>query len=307
MIDLNQLLREERYKKSAPAQERRAHERYSLDGAAGEFVHRGVKQACKLVNVSMGGCCIATQERFTAGALEQVEVVLPVHGMVLRLTGATQWSNDDNRVGIRFIFPNAQPRNQLAALITCLIDHFAAEAVLETARLAAAQEAELTSAEEIAAADHAVHGAERRVRSYVTGEWPGILRAPAQRLHLAGALEDLSLAGCIFRTNKPFSGLQDVEVEIEFEIRGLPLRLAGEAPAIYNAHTLGIRFAPLSQRRRDELAQLIEELSHDASTQPRAATHKRFEEEEDVQECEQSGSEKEDIDDWKDLKIDFRE
>jgi hypothetical protein len=314
MIDLNQLLREEKYKKEAPVQERRAHERYSLEGAEGEFVHRGVRHSCRLLNVSMGGCCVLLEERFTAGALAQVEVVLPVHGMLLRLTGSTQWVNDDNHIGIRFLLPTPQSRNQLAALISCLIDRVAAEAVLEAARLAAAaaaaaQEPELIGAAEIAAADHAVHGAERRVRSYLPGEWPGILREPLQGLHLAGALQDLSLAGCILRTNKPFAQLKDAEVEIEFEIHGLPFRMAGVAVAIYNAHTVGIRFAPLSQRRREELAQLIEELSHSSASGPRTAAPKRFEEEE-VQECEKGGnggSPKEEVDDWKDPKIFFHD
>ncbi len=317
MIDLNQLLREQRSKGEPPVVERREHPRYSLDEASGEFFHRGVRFPCVLIDVSMGGCCVRTPRPFMAGALAHVEVVLAVHGMFLRLVGTTQWIDEDRRIGIRFLHPSAKSKNQLAALISCLIDRVAAEAVREATgqRLAPVttdqegiaatgpREGGALSAEEIAAADRAVHGEERRVRSYLAGEWPAVLRVAAQRLHLPGALVDVSLNGCCFRAHKPFAGIRDAVVEVEFEIRGLHFRLAGVAAAIYNAHTAGVRFTSLNPRKREELAQLIEELSGGGVSGPHVAAKKSFAEEA-PQEQAAFGGEKEEFDDWK---ISFRD
>lgn len=311
MIDLNQLLREQKYRDKPPSQERRAFERHSLDSARGEFYYRGVKLSCRLINVSMGGCCVSTEQRFMGGALAHVEVVLPVCGMVLRLVGTTVWSNEDNRVGVRFLHPSTKSKNQLAGLISCLIDQVAAEAVQEVAadQIAAeaastaailAQEGDLTTAEAIAVADKAVHGDQKRVRSYVPGEWPAVLRSVAKKLQVSGSLADFSLNGCIFRASKPFTGVRKAEVEIEFEIRGLHFRLAGVAVAIYNAQQAGVRFEELVPRKREELAQLLDELGGSGGQQ--IASKRNFAE--DQPEGIGGGKKEDEIDDWK---ITFRE
>jgi len=327
MIDLTQLLREQKHCQVAPSVERRANERYSLQAANGEFSYRGAKYPCQLVNVSMGGCCLRMERRFYAGALAPVEVLMPVFGLTLRMVGTTQWVDmDENLLGIRFIHASAKSKNQLAGLITCLIDRDAAEAVQEVAAqgrklvlpdpqpeeepgVAASDEDDETSlrdAQEIEAADQAVHGTERRISSRLPAEWPAVLRAPAQRLHLAGELVDLSLNGCIFRSSMPFTAIRQAIVEVESEIRGLHMRLAGVTQAIYGPATAGIRFTMLSSRKRDELAQLIEELGVEGAygLNPPEPKHLHL----DEPPTPTFGKQKdEDFDDWKDAKIHFWE
>jgi hypothetical protein len=327
MIDLTQLLREQKHKPVAPPVERRANERYSLQAANSEFSYRGAKYPCQLVNVSMGGCCLRMERRFNAGALAPVEVLIPVFGLTLRMVGTTQWiDEEENLLGIRFVHASAKSKNQLAGLITCLIDRDAAEAVQEVVAqgskkvlaepepeeasgIAAAEEEDETSlkdAKDIEAADKAVHGTERRVRSHLAAEWPAVLRAPAQRLHLAGELIDLSLNGCIFRSSMPFSAIRGAIVEVESEIRGLHMRLAGLTQAIYGSTTAGIQFTMLSPRKREELAQLIEELGDEGAygLKPPEPKHLHL----DDAPTPTFGKQKdEDFDDWKEAKIHFWE
>jgi hypothetical protein len=313
MINLDQLLREQRYRDEPPPEERRAHERHSLGDASGELYYRGVKYPCALINVGMGGCCVATPRRFTGGALAHVEVVLPVCGMVLRLVGTTIWANEDNRLGVRFLHPSAKSKNQVAGLISCLIDQVAAAAVqeeaarkeAEAAAAAAAllqQDGDLTSAEAIAAADRHVHGEQRRIRSYVPGEWPAVLRSAALQLHAPGALADISLNGCVFRTSKTLTVPRNSNLEIEFEIRALHFRLAARAVVIYNPFTVGLHFEDLGDRRREELSQMLDELGGGGAY---IASHSSFAE--DHSTFGKSQKDEDDFDDWGDTKIIFRD
>jgi hypothetical protein len=49
-------------------------------------------------------------------------------------------------------------------------------------------------------------------------------------------------------------------VETEFCFEGLPFRLGGVTQALYDARTVGIRFLDMSERKREQLMQLIEEI-----------------------------------------------
>jgi len=55
-------------------------------------------------------------------------------------------------------------------------------------------------------------------------------------------------------------------VEIEFRLEGLPFRLGGVIQAIHDRHTVGIRFLDLSNRKREQIEDLIAEIvEHDAA------------------------------------------
>lgn len=116
------------YRKLRPDERRRA-DRYELDSAQGKLIYKGATIPCQFVDISMGGCCISTEKPFVDGALAEVEIVLLVFGMVLRIRGITQWVTARNLLGVRFIHPSARSKNQLASLLTCLIDTSAADVV----------------------------------------------------------------------------------------------------------------------------------------------------------------------------------
>jgi hypothetical protein len=75
-----------------------------------------------------------------------------------------------------------------------------------------------------------------------------------------GRILDVSLHGCCIRTHQRFPLGIFRRVETEFSFEGLPFRLAGVTQALYDPRTVGIRFLDMSERKREQLVQLIEEI-----------------------------------------------
>jgi len=77
---------------------------------------------------------------------------------------------------------------------------------------------------------------------------------------LRGRILDLSLGGCRIRTDDRFPVGIYTRVETEFYIEGLPFRLGGVVQQIYERKTIGIRFLDLSERKRQQVQELIAEI-----------------------------------------------
>lgn len=75
-----------------------------------------------------------------------------------------------------------------------------------------------------------------------------------------GRILDVSMGGCRIRTDRRFPLGIFRRVETEFRIEGLPFRVAGVTQKIYDGFNVGIRFLDMSDRRRELLSQLIEEI-----------------------------------------------
>jgi hypothetical protein len=75
-----------------------------------------------------------------------------------------------------------------------------------------------------------------------------------------GRILDLSLHGCCIRTDQRFALGIFRRVETEFCLEGLPFRLAGVTQALYEPCKIGIRFLDMSERKQEQLLQLIEEI-----------------------------------------------
>lgn len=89
------------------------------------------------------------------------------------------------------------------------------------------------------------------------------------RLH--GRILNLSIGGCRIRTEERFPVGIYTRVETEFHLEGLPFRLGGVVQAIVDRHQVGIRFLDMSERKREQVAQLIEEIEEQRALQ--APTH----------------------------------
>jgi c-di-GMP-binding flagellar brake protein YcgR len=92
---------------------------------------------------------------------------------------------------------------------------------------------------------------------------------------LRGRILDLSLTGCRIRTDEHFPVGIYTRVETEFRYQGLPFRLGGVIQAIHDRSTVGVRFLDLSQRKREQVLELIGEIdamraAHPAATEGRA-------------------------------------
>ena len=76
-----------------------------------------------------------------------------------------------------------------------------------------------------------------------------------------GRTLDISTGGgCHIRTDRRFPVGIFHRVEAEFRIEGLPFRLAGVTQTIYDPFNLGVRFLDMSDRKREQLLHLIEEI-----------------------------------------------
>jgi c-di-GMP-binding flagellar brake protein YcgR len=87
---------------------------------------------------------------------------------------------------------------------------------------------------------------------------------------LRGRILDLSLTGCRIRTDEHFPVGIYTRVETEFRYQGLPFRLGGVIQAIHNRDTVGIRFLDLSQRKREQVLELIGEIDEMRAAHPAA-------------------------------------
>jgi hypothetical protein len=85
---------------------------------------------------------------------------------------------------------------------------------------------------------------------------------------LRGRIVDLSLGGCRIRTDERFPVGIYTRVEAEFHLQGLPFRLGGVIQAIHNRFTVGIRFLDLSDRKRQQVLDLIDEIDEMQAAMP---------------------------------------
>jgi hypothetical protein len=81
-----------------------------------------------------------------------------------------------------------------------------------------------------------------------------------------GHIRDVSLGGCHIMVERRFPVGIFRRVEVEFRMEGLPFRLAGVTQTLYDPFNVGIRFLDISDRKREQLLQLIEEIKKDEET-----------------------------------------
>jgi hypothetical protein len=266
--------------KSACGRDRRVDERFDLNDAPGTLIHKGASLACEMLDVSLSGCRLRTLKPFTDGALESVKVVLSIQEMVLSIWGITQWTTWDGTMGIRFIHPTGRSRNQLAGLLTCLLDETAAEVVKKAIAAAADQVGSAIIAlehppavagdaedEEFQAAPAPPPAPKRpelrsdhKVLSMEAGESPAVLHLVAEESILEGHVVDVSQAGCLVRLARPFQVRLNAQAEVDFHLRGLPFRLAGTTKEMHGERIVEVRFTEMSRRKWDDLALAIMEL-----------------------------------------------
>ena len=91
-------------------------------------------------------------------------------------------------------------------------------------------------------------------------ETTAVIRLVNLAADVQGRILDLSPGGCHIRTDRRFPVGIFRRVEVEFRIEGLPFRLGGVTQAIYDPFNVGIRFLDLSDRKREQLLQLIAEI-----------------------------------------------
>jgi hypothetical protein len=279
--------------RAARYRDRRDYERYEVNTPGGSLNYKGVRFPCLIVDISLSGCCVRSEIPFHPGALANVELVLPIYGMFLRMVGTTQWVTRENLIGIRFLHGSSRAKNQLAGLLTCLVDKTAADAVRAAVVHAAAaknsgpglaleipealllslnhletppvKEVEAEASEPLTPAEEpGQESGKSGAGMGEMGDWPATLQLVKDGSHMSGSLAGLHLEGCKIRTAQPFVAGIHVRVEVEFQMCGLHFRLLGVVDDVSDKNTLDIRFVEMSRRKQEEIADVIAELKASA-------------------------------------------
>jgi c-di-GMP-binding flagellar brake protein YcgR len=247
----------------------RAFPRHPVDTSAELLlVEHGLALQCHILDLSEGGCRLRTDQTLPDGIRVHVEVTFKLHGVSLRFSGFTQWTGAENEVGIRFGEVPPRRRGELAEVLTEV------------------QEEEAAKAERLAAERRAAEAQAKRLAENPASAPPSPLAPPAAPLKkiqlrtqaryqvdetaaitlirsgsvLRGRILDLSRSGCRICTPEPFPVGIYTRVEAEFQLHGLPFRLAGVTQALYDPNNVGIRFLDVSSRKRQQVDQLIQEI-----------------------------------------------
>jgi c-di-GMP-binding flagellar brake protein YcgR len=97
---------------------RRKNPRLAVDEPASLLlVHQGSAIACRIIDLSLGGCQVRAEQKFLAGTMVRVEVVFKVLGEAFRVAGVTQWTRQKQWIGIRFLDVSERKRAALMQLI----------------------------------------------------------------------------------------------------------------------------------------------------------------------------------------------
>lgn len=104
----------------ASKRDRRTQSRHAVDTTAVIFlINVGSRLNGRILDLSVGGCRIRTDERFPVGIYTRVETEFLLEGLPFRMGGVIQAVHDRDRrlVGIRFLDVSARKREQLEQLM----------------------------------------------------------------------------------------------------------------------------------------------------------------------------------------------
>ncbi len=265
--------REDRDEFAARQPERRSDPRYSVDeDSVVLFVGYGAPLEARLVDLSQEGCRLRVKAPVAARARLPVEVFFKINGISFRFRGILQWTDGQNLLGIRFVNVIPQRMVQLANVI-CMMGE-AADARAEAVSLVVAEQGSAQPPAQPEAGPQSARkpvGRERRQQSRHEVDTTATILLVNVGSTLRGRILDLSLTGCRIRTDERFPVGIYTRVETEFRLEGLPFRLGGVIHAIHNRNMVGIRFLDLSDRKREQVLDLIDEIERMRPAHPRVA------------------------------------
>jgi hypothetical protein len=100
--------------------ERRVQSRHEVDTSAVILLVKvGSRLEGRILDLSLSGCCIRTDELFPVGIFTRVETEFRLEGLPFRMGGVIQGIHDRERhmVGIRFLDVSERKRAQMEQLI----------------------------------------------------------------------------------------------------------------------------------------------------------------------------------------------
>jgi c-di-GMP-binding flagellar brake protein YcgR len=273
---------------AAQGQKFRAHPRYTVDeDSVLLLVSHGMPVKARIVDLSLTGCRVRAYDQFSRKAGRSIEITFKANGIDFRLNGVVQWSDEHNYFGIRFVNMTDRRKKDLAEVIGEMAAAAARAAALNN--LLAAQQSARDAAEETAAKQPVEADAEQprglesesQSLAQAAADPPIAPSAapierrgqPRQVVHklstiilardgsrFRGHILNLSLTGCRIRTEERIPVGIYSRVETEFHLRGFPFRLGGVIEAMHDRYTAGIHFLDLSERKQQQVLELMGEL-----------------------------------------------
>jgi len=263
---------------------RRAYPRYYVDASAGLLLmDHGSTLQCKVLDFSLGGCRLRTQEPFIRGIGVCTEVNFRLCGIDFRFRGVTQWTDGRCLIGIRFVDLSERRKMELSEVLSevaAVYDLQAEEQAKQERRGAEPGSAgPVPPVEAHGAAESTGAGVPNPVREMPPASDAHAMPARQERRRhvrqevngtasvflinggavLRGRIVDLSAGGCRIWTESRFLVGIYTRVEVEFCVEGQPFRLGGVIQATHDRSQVGIRFLDMSDRKREQVEQLIEE------------------------------------------------
>jgi len=241
----------------------------------------------QMVDLGRGGCRLKMAERVAMDLLTRVEVCFSLRGMAFRIVGVTVGTRPSKNFAVRFLDMPARRSAELAEVLGEIEANPEGPAAAPKAELeppmagVARKSGEMAESGAKAGAETVpAAGAERVAAPKTGGQRRGERRqndrhAVDTRVNLTmvrgaitmrGCILNLSLGGCRLRTDERFHVGIYTRVEAEFYLHGLPFRLAGVIQAILDRNTIGVRFLDISERKREQLTELIAELEEELGT-----------------------------------------
>ncbi len=256
------------------------------------FVSLGSEIPCRMVELSLGGCRVEMKQRVPGGVGVSVEATFKIQGIVFRLSGLTEWTAG-KIAGLSFGPMSSRRRDDLMEILCEVEAKNAAEDETQTVEagangqgtgpvaarapivmpkpilgmdgLAAGKSSNGSSGSQILKMPEKEQapipsGVERRINRRCEVDTSAVIYLVKVGSKLTGQILDLSLGGCRIHTAERFPVGIYTRVETEFRLQGLPVRLGGVIQAIHGRDLVGIRFLDVSQRKREQIAELIDEI-----------------------------------------------
>ena len=247
---------------------------------------RGTMMVGRITELGLSGCRVLLPKSLANAVSSAVECSFRIHGVAFRLGGVID-STRDNLVGLEFSTMSSRNRDDLVQVL-CEVglenhetENFAsvpsavpppraeirllAKPSIPASTAAPVKAPPVVPAPQVvsASAQSALpprRGRDRRAAHRCGVDTSALIDLINVGSKLSGTIVDLSIGGCRIRTTEKFPVGIYTRVETEFQLHGLPFRLGGVIQAIHDRSTVGIRFLDMSQRKRDQVAELIEEM-----------------------------------------------
>jgi hypothetical protein len=279
---------------AAEIEERREMPRCAVDVPATLVVISvGTTITAHMTELSLSGCRLQFQRAVLRAAPAAVECTFKIRGVGFRLGGLINWA-ENNQAGVQFKSMSPRSRDDLMEVLCEIelennatqLDSANAEAgapvaearqgtastesiIAEAAARPSASSPDFASppvfpSQKVAEPNrhlaNANPGRDRRTAHRCDVDTSAIIELVKAGSRLSGQIVDLSLGGCRIRTAERFPVGIYTRIETEFKLRGIPFRLGGVIQVIHDRNTVGIRFLDMSQRKKDQVSELIGEI-----------------------------------------------